>query len=111
MYVFKLASTETEMDISNSRDIGIPGIEKVTKFPYKSGPQEVYGILPAGSTYRVTKAIRDNSSTMGGVDWRAVITSSGPFQGWAIRTNDVVMPEAVSRGVKYENVEESGTGK
>ena len=111
MYIVKVDSETDYYSTYTRREIGIPGLENVNKFPYESGGEVVYGILPVGTTYRVTKAVQRNSSTMGGVDWRAVITSSGPFQGWTIRTDNVVDPAVFGPDFKYEKVEEAGTAK
>jgi len=110
-YLVRVDPGEPDILTRTEKEIGIPDIGKVTQFPYNYGPEEVYGILPPGSTYRITKAIRRNSSTMGGVDWRAVITSSGPFQGWTIRTINVVSPEVFGPNFTYENVEETESRK
>jgi len=111
MYVIKVDPETDYVSTYTRGEVGIPGIEDVKDFPYHSGGEVVHGILPVGSTYRVTKSIQRNSSTMGGVDWRAVITSSGPFQGWTIRTINVVSPEVFGPNFTYENVEETESRK
>jgi hypothetical protein len=87
MVVLRLSDRIKELDLEVAGD-NLPSLQEIAgKFPYKHGPITIYGVVPAGSAYEVTRAIRSESSTMGHIFFAVKITSAGPFQGQEVRTN------------------------
>jgi hypothetical protein len=50
-------------------------------FPFEYYDRQIHGVLPQGSTFRIVKVSRWKTFEDSGIDYMAVITSKGPFQG------------------------------
>lgn len=51
------------------------------RLPFEYYDRQILGVLPQGSTFRIVKVTRWKTFEDSGIDYMAVITSDGPFQG------------------------------
>ncbi len=82
--LYKLGRREKEVQLEELGRGDVPRLEALEgkEFPYEAGPYAfILGVLPAGSTFRIEKAIYHQSFEISSVRYDAVISSSGPFQG------------------------------
>lgn len=79
---------------------GSPGIpsDLPKSFPYDDGGIYIVGVLPAGSTFKITKTIRSESFEMASIHFIAIVSSSGQFQSLEVD------PTWLAEGAAYPNV-------
>lgn len=97
--IFKTRKTDKEIHLDEPGKTMLPRKEEIPEtLPFDYHGVYVLGILPMGSTFRVEKVIYRQSVEQSYVRYKAIITSSGPFQGIEVD------PTWLAETVTYPNV-------
>lgn len=79
---FVFSKTKDRIDLDVFGTTGLPNQKDIpTTFPYDYYGRQILGVLSSGNTFRIVKVTRWETFEDSGIDYTAVITSSGPFQG------------------------------
>lgn len=89
---------------------GLPEIKDIpANLPYAYYGQQILGVIPAGSSFKIVRAMRVHSFETEYVIYKASITSSGPFQGMEVDPTSLTDRETVPQ-FKAEYVNELKAG-
>ena len=93
---YKFSKTDPAINLDKAGRGQLPEVKDLAAvFPFDYYGQEILGVAPAGSRFKITRAVRVQSFENDYVIYKAVVVSTGPMQGKEVDPTGLTDRESV----------------